>query len=60
MFINNNGIYSSVKSEVFEPKLRLLYECIPIGFLIKAAGGKATDGYEDILDVEIDGYQQVC
>ena len=57
MFINGNGIYSSLKSEVFEVKLRLIYECIPIGFLIKVAGGKATDGEKDILDVEIDGYQ---
>lgn len=31
-------------------RLRLLYECAPIGFLIEQAGGRATDGTEPILD----------
>lgn len=30
-------------------RLRLLYECAPIAFLIKQAGGQATDGSEPIL-----------
>jgi len=33
-------------------KLRLLYECNPMGFLIEQAGGIATTGKEDILKVE--------
>src|SRR5213078_2990706 len=33
-------------------KLRLLYECNPFAFIVEAAGGKATDGKERILDVE--------
>lgn len=33
-------------------KLRLLYECIPIAFIIEQAGGKASDGYGAILDIE--------
>lgn len=33
-------------------KLRLLYECNPMAFLIEQAGGKATDGYRRILDIE--------
>lgn len=32
-------------------KLRLLYECNPMAFLIEAAGGLATTGTQDILDV---------
>lgn len=32
-------------------RLRLLYECAPIGFLIEQAGGRATDGTDPILDV---------
>eukprot|EP01084_Bolivina_argentea_P134818 237686_1 len=35
-------------------KLRLLYELNPMAFLIRAAGGRATDGYSDILSIEPD------
>ncbi len=33
-------------------KLRLLYECNPIAFLAEQAGGKASTGYERILDIQ--------
>jgi fructose-1,6-bisphosphatase I len=32
-------------------KLRLLYECNPFAFIIEVAGGKATDGYQRILEI---------
>jgi fructose-1,6-bisphosphatase I len=32
-------------------KLRLLYECNPMAFLMEQAGGKAIDGYKRILDI---------
>jgi fructose-1,6-bisphosphatase I len=32
-------------------RLRLLYEAIPIAFLVEAAGGAATDGIHPILDI---------
>jgi fructose-1,6-bisphosphatase I len=31
-------------------KLRLLYECNPLAYMIEVAGGKATDGTQRILD----------
>lgn len=31
-------------------RLRLVYECAPIAFLIEQAGGRATDGTDPILD----------
>jgi fructose-1,6-bisphosphatase len=31
-------------------KLRLLYECFPMAYLVEQAGGIATDGHERILD----------
>ncbi len=34
-----------------EGKLRLLYETAPLAFLIEQAGGKASDGHTDILDL---------
>lgn len=36
-------------------RLRLLYECAPIAFLVEQAGGKATDGYQPILGMVPEG-----
>ncbi len=33
-------------------KLRLLYECAPMAYIIEQAGGKASDGFTPILDIE--------
>lgn len=33
-------------------KLRLIYESNPFAFIIEQAGGKATDGFKRILDIE--------
>jgi fructose-1,6-bisphosphatase I len=33
-------------------KLRLLYECGPLGFIAEQAGGAASDGTQSILDIE--------
>jgi len=33
-------------------KLRLLYECNPVAFIAEQAGGKASDGYRRILEIE--------
>jgi fructose-1,6-bisphosphatase I len=47
------GIYIYPKSSTAaNGKLRLLYECNPIAFLAEQAGGKATDGYRRILEIE--------
>jgi fructose-1,6-bisphosphatase I len=32
-------------------KLRLLYECAPLAFLMEQAGGRASDGQQPILDI---------
>ncbi|HEX7365726.1 MAG TPA: class 1 fructose-bisphosphatase [Pelobium sp.] len=34
-------------------KLRLVYECNPLAFIIEQAGGRATNGFERILDIEV-------
>uniref|UniRef100_A0A6V7J171 D-fructose-1,6-bisphosphate 1-phosphohydrolase n=1 Tax=Bracon brevicornis TaxID=1563983 RepID=A0A6V7J171_9HYME len=31
--------------------MRLLYECIPMAYIVQEAGGKASNGEIDILDV---------
>jgi fructose-1,6-bisphosphatase I len=33
-------------------KLRLLYECIPMAYIIEQAGGVATTGTSPILDIQ--------
>ncbi len=33
-------------------KLRLLFECFPMAFIVEQAGGKASDGVRRILDIE--------
>ncbi|MFL5754576.1 MAG: class 1 fructose-bisphosphatase [Bacteroidia bacterium] len=34
-------------------KLRLLYECDPLAFIIEQAGGKATDGKNRIMEINV-------
>lgn len=44
-------MYPSTASAA-QGKLRLLYECNPMAFIVEQAGGKATDGFKRILDIE--------
>ena len=39
-------------------KLRLLYECSPLAFICEQAGGRATDGRRDIMDIEPESLHQ--
>jgi len=39
-------------------KLRLVYECNPMAFIIEQAGGRATDGYSRILDKDVTSLHQ--
>ncbi|WP_427981830.1 class 1 fructose-bisphosphatase [Agarivorans sp.] len=44
-------IYPSTASAP-KGKLRLLYECNPMAYLIEQAGGKASDGFNRIMDIQ--------
>lgn len=47
------GIYIYPKSsKATNGKLRLLYECNPMAFIVEQAGGKASDGYQRIMDIQ--------
>lgn len=47
------GIYIyPTSSKAPKGKLRLLYECNPMAFITEQAGGKASDGYHRILEIE--------
>ncbi|MFM6976055.1 MAG: class 1 fructose-bisphosphatase [Sphingobacteriaceae bacterium] len=39
-------------------KLRLVYECNPMAFIIEQAGGRATNGYDRILDLDVNSLHQ--
>jgi fructose-1,6-bisphosphatase I len=39
-------------------KLRLLYEAAPLAFLVEQAGGYASNGYMNILDIHPDSLHQ--
>ena len=39
-------------------KLRLVYECNPMAFIMEQAGGRATNGYERILDLGVNELHQ--
>ena len=39
-------------------KLRLVYECNPMAFIIEQAGGRATNGRDRILDLEVNELHQ--
>lgn len=50
-------IYPSTASSP-KGKLRLAYECNPIAFIAEQAGGKASDGFNRILDMKPDSLHQ--
>ena len=39
-------------------KLRLLYECNPMAFIVEQAGGRATDGFGRIMEIETKSLHQ--
>jgi fructose-1,6-bisphosphatase I len=41
-------------------KLRLVYECNPMAFIIEQAGGRATNGFQRILEIEVESLHQRC
>jgi len=48
------GIYLYPQSKAHpNGKLRLLYECNPMAFLAEQAKGKATDGFQRIMDIDL-------
>lgn len=47
------GIYIyPTSSKAKNGKLRLLYECNPMAFITEQAGGKASDGFRRIMDIQ--------
>ncbi|MEI8172271.1 MAG: class 1 fructose-bisphosphatase [Deltaproteobacteria bacterium] len=59
ILIKRGGIftYPALKKSP-KGKLRLLFELQPMAFIIEQAGGKATDGKEDILSIRVEDLNQ--
>ncbi|VVB05615.1 unnamed protein product [Arabis nemorensis] len=46
------GIYGYPRDQKSKNgKLRLLYECAPMSFIVEQAGGKGSDGHQRVLDI---------
>jgi len=41
-------------------KLRLMYECNPLAFIVEQAGGRAVDGAKNVLDLEPKDIHERC
>lgn len=58
MFIKGHGLYSMLDSIAHPSRLHLLYQIMPVAFLIEKAGGKTSDQKTSVLDVEVKSYDQ--
>lgn len=58
IFVKGYGIYISPISISAPAKLRLLYEVMPMSYLMEHAGGKSSDGQGSILARRIKEYEE--
>lgn len=58
--LQGGGIFCSPRSSAHKPKLRLLYECIPLALVTEAAGGAAAGRSGALLDQEIGALDETC
>ena len=55
ILIKRQGVYAMVNSVAYPSDLSLVFDMIPLAFLIEKAGGQASNGVTNILDVTING-----
>lgn len=61
IFSKGQGIFTFPASKKYpQGKLRHPFECGPFAYLAEQAGGAATDGSQDILDIPITAVDQRC
>lgn len=53
ILVKGKGIFSYPGSPSCPPKLRLIYECAPLAFIVEAAGGASTNLETSILDEKV-------
>lgn len=63
ILVKGKGVFCNPASPKAKAKLRVLYEVLPIGYVIEKAGGKSSNGAGSVLDIVIKGCEdrsQVC
>lgn len=63
ILVKGKGVFCNPASPSAKAKLRVLYEVLPIGYVIEKAGGKSSNGAGSVLDIKIKGCEdrsQVC
>lgn len=59
MLIKGAGIFTNIGGNKYpKGKLRLLYECGPLAYIMEQAGGAASDGTKAVLDITIEDLDQ--
>ena len=60
ILIKGKGIfaYPGYEPDLVDGKLRLVFECGPMAYLMEQAGGAASDGTQPILDKKIESLSQ--
>ena len=58
ILVKGKGIFSYPGTKSFPAKLRLVYECAPLAFLVEAAGGASTNLETSILDEKVEDLDQ--
>jgi len=58
LLVKGQGIFVNVESKNVKPKLRMLYEITPLGFLVEKSGGKTSNGIQSVLNILIENTNQ--
>ncbi|MDC0358696.1 class 1 fructose-bisphosphatase, partial [Oligoflexia bacterium] len=59
--LKKGGVFlNPATTERPQGKLRLLYECMPMAYIVEHAGGRATNGEKDVLDILPEDIHERC
>ena len=58
IFVKGQGFYCKLDSIAHPSNLHLIYELIPLAFLVEKAGGESSDGQNSVLEKVIQGFGQ--
>lgn len=63
ILVKGKGVFCNPASPSAKAKLRVVYEVLPIGYVIEKAGGRSSNGSSSVLDIKIKSMEdrsQVC
>ena len=60
ILVKRKGVFVSPVSEKAGAKLRVVYECIPMAFLVECAGGRSSDGHGSVLNRVVKQCDERC